>query len=91
MSKITEADSNISMETHQQNISTKTPMFNEHSVSERLLQKLENSTKTFNSIDSQNAKLRLTINSLGKERTLYDNVFKELELQMGEEEKKISP
>lgn len=47
-----------------------------------LRQRLEIMTKTFNSINSENIKIRGQINAFRKERTLYDKVFKELEQQI---------
>lgn len=51
-------------------------------LTESLRLKLENVTKTFNGVNSENTKIRLKINAFRKERTLFDKVFKELEQQI---------
>lgn len=51
-------------------------------LTESLRLRLENVTKTFNAINSENTKIRLKINAFRKERTLFDKVFKELEHQI---------
>lgn len=50
---------------------------------------LEKITKNYNSISSANIKKRNKINSLRKERTLYDHIFKTLEYQILTEEKNL--
>lgn len=50
---------------------------------------LEQVTKQFNSVSSGNVKKRNDINALRKERTLYDHIFKTLEYQILDQEKKL--
>ena len=56
---------------------------------EELRQNLEKTTKQYNVTLSLNQKKRGDINQLRKERTLFDNVFKELETKILKDEQKI--
>jgi len=50
---------------------------------------LEQITKHFNNVSSGNVKKRNEINTLRKERTLYDHIFKTLEYQILDQEKRL--
>lgn len=53
-----------------------------HNQAEALRIRLENETKNLNATISESLKIRSEINAYRKERTLFDNVFKELEQQI---------
>ena len=55
-----------------------------------LLKELDRATKNYNVIMSNNTKKRGQINALRKERTLYDHIFRTLEYQILDIEKKLN-
>ena len=61
----------------------------EEKVREKLIHAIEKHQKTLNSIDSSNSKRRMNINCLRKDRTVFDKVFKGIEVNIMKEERKI--